>query len=424
MRRLIPALAALLLAGCGYPYTPPALPPVTAPGPAATGALATVAPAERRTPVTILVSLDGFRPDYLRRGNTPNLDALAAGGVQGTMRPSFPALTFSNHTAMITGLYPDRNGIVATQMYDPRRPDVKFTNSDPVQAFDPFWWGESEPLWIAAERNGIHTGVMFWPGSETGHDGVRPDDWMRYDANYTGDKRVRTVLDWMRRPAASRPRFTLMYQDAVDKAGHKFGPFAPETIAAIRDVDSWVGTLVAGLRALGQPANMLVVSDHGMEQVDPARAVLLDSLVPRGSYRWGQWGPFASIDALPGHEAEVAAGLLKPHPLVKCWRKEALPARFHYGHNPRVPQFVCVAEPGAELVATPPTNHGDHAYDPDLPSMTALFLANGPAFRAGAKAPPKFDNVDVYPLLRRLIGLPPAAGIDGTDAPFKDIIAR
>ena len=83
---------------------------------------------EVRTPVTILVSIDAFSPDYLRHGNTPNLDALAAEGVQGTMRPSFPALTFPNHEAMITGLRPDRSGIVAGVMYDPRRPDAKFTN--------------------------------------------------------------------------------------------------------------------------------------------------------------------------------------------------------------------------------------------------------------------------------------------------------
>ena len=33
-----------------------------------------------RQPVVILISLDGFRADYLQRGVTPNLSALAARG--------------------------------------------------------------------------------------------------------------------------------------------------------------------------------------------------------------------------------------------------------------------------------------------------------------------------------------------------------
>ena len=43
--------------------------------------------AEARDPVTILISIDGFRPDYLDRGITPNLRALAATGIYGPMRP-------------------------------------------------------------------------------------------------------------------------------------------------------------------------------------------------------------------------------------------------------------------------------------------------------------------------------------------------
>ena len=74
-------LASLVLSACAsLPYTPPALPPVTQPATAA---------AEQRSPVTILVSIDGFRADYLDRGVTPVLSKLAADGVSAAMRPSF-----------------------------------------------------------------------------------------------------------------------------------------------------------------------------------------------------------------------------------------------------------------------------------------------------------------------------------------------
>ena len=53
----------------------------------------------------------------------------------------------------------------------------------------------------------------------------------------------------------------------------------------------------------------------------------------------------------------------------------------------------------------------------------ALFLAVGPAF-VGGRTLGDFDNVDVYPLLRELIGLPPATGIDGSAARFAPVLKR
>src|SRR5215813_15466520 len=68
----------------------------------------------------ILISLDGFRADYIDRGLTPTLAALAADGVHAkAMKPSFPTLTFPNHYTLVTGLYPDHHGIVANRFTDP-----------------------------------------------------------------------------------------------------------------------------------------------------------------------------------------------------------------------------------------------------------------------------------------------------------------
>ena len=61
----------------------------------------------------------------------------------------------------------------------------------------------------------------------------------------------------------------------------------------------------------------------------------------------------------------------------------------------------------AAIARRPPGNRGSHGYDPALPSMQAVFIARGPSFRQGAMLP-TIDNVDVYPLLARLTGTPPA----------------
>ncbi|WBX85880.1 ectonucleotide pyrophosphatase/phosphodiesterase [Sphingosinicella microcystinivorans] len=397
LRALLTALVVLALSACAATPLP--------------RAAATV---EARAPVTILVSIDGLRPDYLERGVTPNINALAAAGVKASMRPSFPSLTFPNHHSVVTGLRPDRHGIVDNTMADPRRPDVRFTLGDPRQSLDPFWWDEAEPLWVTAERAGVRTGTMFWPGSEVAIHGTRPQDWLRYDKAVSGTQRINTVLDWMRRPATIRPRFVTLYFDTVDTVGHELGPDAPETTAALAEVDRLIGDLVGGLGALGQPANIVLVSDHGMGATADARVIRIDGMIPPEIGTIVTEGPFSGVNAIPGKDAEVAAKLLTPHDHMQCWRKGALPARFAYGKNPRVPEFLCLAASGWAIQARDREHilKGMHGYDPAEPDMAAVFIAAGPAIASGA-ALPVFDNVDVYPLLARLVGIAPVPGVDG-----------
>ena len=106
---------------------------------------------------------------------------------------------------------------------------------------------------------------------------------------------------------------------------------------------------------------------------------------------------------------------------MQCWPKAKIPARFHYGTNSRVAPIFCLAQVGWMIARTPPTRPGtggNHGYDNEAPEMRALFVASGPAFRHGARLA-DFDNVNVAPLLRDLLGLPPGDGLDGDDAPFR-----
>jgi predicted AlkP superfamily pyrophosphatase or phosphodiesterase len=407
----IKTVAAAAIAGLLYACTaPPAIAPVP-PAPAA----------EVREPVTILVSIDGFRTDYLERGLTPALSRLAAAGASGAMRPAFPTKTFPNHYTIVTGLSPDRNGIVANRFEDPARPGETFT----MAAADPYWWEQAEPIWVAAEKAGIRTATMFWPGSNVKLGGIYPSDWQQFNQQVSGRQRVDAMIDWMRRPAATRPRFATLYFDILDSAGHRFGPDAAETNVALREVDTLIGRLADELAALGQPANLVIVADHGMAAASTDRLIQLDQIASPQDYRAIEEGPYAAIEPQPGREAALAAALLKPHPHMQCWRKAEVPARLRYGRNPRVASFLCLAETGWMIATKPPAepwHGGNHGWDNAAPEMRALFIASGPAFAPGVRLAP-FDNVDVYPLLRRVIGLPPASNIDGTIEPVAKALA-
>lgn len=360
----------------------------------------------------ILISIDGYRGDYLERGFSPTLTALAADGVRAeALRPAFPSLTFPNHYTLVTGLNPDHHGIVNNRMIDPVS-GARFVYKEPATIADPQWWG-GEPVWVSVEKSGQHAATMFWPGSDVAIKNIRPSYWHQFDGKITPDERVDQVLQWLDLPPDQRPIFLTLYFDQVDHGGHDFGPDSAEVNAAIVLVDTALQRLVQGLkqRGLDQRANLVIVSDHGMTSAGRDRVVVLNDLVNVDYITIESAGILAGLAPKPGHEKEVENALLKPQAHMQCWKKTNVPKRLHYGTNPRIPEILCLANEGwligTQDVIDDPKHHfslGEHGYDNDLPSMRALFIAHGAAFKHGLVMP-EFDNVDVYPMLMHVLGI-------------------
>jgi predicted AlkP superfamily pyrophosphatase or phosphodiesterase len=406
-RLLLVALAAVGL-GCAplHPAPPPA-----------------AAAADQRPTPLLLISLDGFRADYLDRGRSPTLLALANDGVRAQwMQPSFPSLTFPNHYTIVTGRYPDDHGIVDNAMFDPVLGTFRLDLRKAVG--DGRWWDQAEPLWVTADKQGLKTATMFWPGSEARIHGYRPDHWRPYDGHMPYDARVDTILKWLDLPAKQRPEFLSLYFEGVDTAGHHYGPDSPQVNHAIGQVDAALARLVAGLRQRGlfDKMNVIVLADHGMALTPPSQRISLDQLIDARHARVVSTGAIAGLIPVPGHEAELETALLKPHPHMTCWKKSQIPARLHYGHNPRVPPLVCSARVGWLIISdrTSLLHHGrpvwgEHGFDNAAPQMRALFLAHGPGFRRHVVVP-AFPNVDVYPLMTHLLGVTPQPNDGDYDA--------
>ena len=378
---------------------------------------------EKAPHLTILVSMDGFRADYLDRGLTPNLKALADDGARGAMRPSFPSLTYPNHYTLVTGKRPDRNGVVGNEMEDAVIGGPKFTMNAPT-ASDPRWWSQAKPFWWSVERQGKRAGAMFWPGSEVAIDGVRPSHWMKYDHSLAYGARVDQVLAWLDTADGPPLAFTTLYFDAADTEGHHFGPDSPELNAALVELDRNIGRLVEGLKARGRfdATDIVIVADHGMAPLPAANRVVLDDLIDMSRIHLVTKGAVTSFSPEPGQGKAVEAAFLRGRPPhMTCWKRAAVPARFHYGRNARVPAIVCLSETGwyttTRAAKAKPgkwdgKNGGAHGFDPYDPRMRAVFVAHGPSFKPGVVLPP-FDNVDVYPLLARITGVTPEKG-DGS----------
>src|SRR5690606_5667 len=139
---------------------------------------------------------------------------------------------------LVTGLHPDRHGIVYNTMTDPDLPGRAFRLSDRGEVMDRVWWDDATPIWVSAEAAGITTATLFWPGSEAATQGGRPPNWLPCEQSLSSIGRFNMVLNWMRLPPAERPGFVTLYFDIVDTMGHWHGPASPELEDALAQVDA------------------------------------------------------------------------------------------------------------------------------------------------------------------------------------------
>ncbi|MGB7210246.1 MAG: ectonucleotide pyrophosphatase/phosphodiesterase [Pyrinomonadaceae bacterium] len=368
-------------------------------------------------PTVILISLDGFRYDYLDKYSPPTLNKLAKQGVRAKwMTPSFPTKTFPNHYTVATGLYPAHHGIVENNIWDF---GVTFGLGKREEVQNSRWW-LGEPIWVAAEKQGLRAAAFFFPGTEAEIAGKRPTFWKQYDGKIPNNDRVDQILAWLDLQQVERPRMYTLYFSDVDDAGHGFSPDSEETKKAVQTVDENVRRLMDGLRVrkIDRKINVIIVSDHGMATVDQKNAIVMDDYLDNDkTERVLTTGEIWQIFPKAGLEDQIMAGL-KPIQHAVCWRKADIPARLHYRNSLRIAPIVCSANEGwfmtsRERYETQKKRadferlKGAHGYDNKYESMRAIFVGHGKAFKK-KKVVEAFDNIHVYELMCKILGLKPA----------------
>ena len=411
MNRFLFCLSLLAFAGCATSSPVASEPPPSKP----TGAdIQAAAP----TPL-VLVSIDGLRWDFPAEFGMKSLLEMAADGATAdSLVPVYPSKTFPNHYAMVTGCYADRHGLVSNEFFDPTD-GSSYALNDRAAVRNAKWYG-CTPLWNAVEMHGGISASYFWVGTEAAIGGRRPKHWRAYDAGVTNEARVDQALAWLNSPAAERPRLILLYLSEVDSAGHQYGPSAPETKAAAARVDSAIERLRRGIREIGRPTNLVVVSDHGMASPNPSKVVWLDEAVDlKKGWVVKVSGAQAMLYVAPGivepekskRERAMQKQLRAISAPWRVWKRDEVPKRLHFSESPRIGDLVIdIDEPWSiEFKSKRPTiSKGNHGWDPTrYKNMHGVFFAEGPAFRAKARVP-SFPNVDVFSLALRLLNIPSA----------------
>ena len=371
----------------------------------------------------LLVSLDGFRHDYMALHHPPTLEALAQSGVKAdALIPQFPSLTFPNHYSIVTGLRPENHGIVANEIRDAALPGV-FSPKNTEVVNDGRWWG-GEPIWVTAERQGVRSGTMFWPGSTAVIQGVRPSYYRAFDQSLPNTSRVDQVLAWLDLPESQRPRFFSLYFDITDTVGHESGPESAELKQSVLKVDSDIQYLIDGLkkRKLFDEIDLIFVSDHGMTSLDPKQLIALEKMIDINQVETIGGGALLGVFPKPGFEDSIYQSLRKVQSHFKVFKRDEVPERFHYTQSKRIPPILCLADEHWYMSpkARELTTKGTHGFDNQLESMQGFFVAHGPDFKSDLKVK-AFENIHIYSLMTHLLGLK-AAKNDGDFEKISEVL--
>ncbi|KAF3768672.1 Phosphodiest-domain-containing protein, partial [Cryphonectria parasitica EP155] len=388
-------------------------------------------------PTTLIISLDGFRADFLQRGLTPRLNAFVKEGVSPLyMNPSFPSVTFPNHFTLATGLYPEAHGVVANSFWDPKL-QQEFYYTDTDVSMQSKWWN-GEPFWVTAEQHGIRTAIHMWPGSEAHLGGVEPAFIDQYNGREKLSNKVARIFEFLDRPGLEdphartedmRPQLIAAYVPNVDADGHKFGPNSTEIRSTIQNADTMLDDIFLGLEArnLTDIVNVIVVSDHGMATTDVSRMIQMEDLVDLSKVDHIDGWPLVGLRPKdPSDLDEMYQGLLdkaNTNPNFDVYLRDVnMPERYHFSNNERIAPLWIIPKTGWAIVdkkefdiedakANNKVYHpqGLHGYDHEHPLMRAIFIARGPAFphQPGSRVEP-FQNIEVYNILCDSIGLTPA----------------
>ena len=261
---------------------------------------AAVVPAKPQRHVVVVV-WDGMRPDFVTEQNTPTLWKLAREGITFRNHHAvYPSATMVNGTAIVTGIYPGRSGIIANHVY---RPDIDPHHSIDVELPAVVKKGDevsggkyilvptiAELVQHAGGRTVIASAktvgllldrqadvgtakncVTLFAGkslpaeiipSITATLGPFPSGHLQQDAWTT---KAMTDCFWK----DGVPALSVLWLGEPDLTQHESAPGAPAALAAIKSADE---NLAAVLSALDQRdargrTDVFIVSDHGFSTI-------------------------------------------------------------------------------------------------------------------------------------------------------------
>lgn len=185
----------------------------------------------------VIISIDALHPAALNAGTTPTLyREMRQGAYTLDGQSTNPPLTLISHTAMFTGLGPDKNGKLDNQ-WQPGEPTIV-----------------RQTIFNSAKQNGFQTG-FYYSKQKLGYlvnKAVDVHRWSRDDA-------IDLAEDFVRKPGR---HFVFLHVSGLDFVGPEYGWLSPEYMEELSYIDEYLTPLI---RLVKEQKNYVIIitSDHG-----------------------------------------------------------------------------------------------------------------------------------------------------------------
>lgn len=371
-------------------------------------------------PIVIQVSLDGFRADYMQKINPPNLNKIAKAGIYSPgMIPSYPTHTYPNHFTLVTGRRPSNHGILSNVFWDESRKEKYDAFGE--SSGDNTWY-QGDPIWNVVEKNGMIAHTNQWVASEVHVNNQDPTCYAPYSSKVTTAQRFDVVIEWLKLPAEKRPHYINTYVAIIDSAGHANGPDSKEVREAVLEADRELGRLWDFIRQSDLPINIVITSDHGMQENFQDKIIFLGDKTDLSGFKWGDKG--AAVMLYHDDEARVQKAykeLKAKENNYKVYLRNEIPEEFHLTNSDRVGDILAISEVGhymTDRTFNPDKPYrvggGSHGWPASNKSMHALFIAAGSHIVKRRSTIPEFSNIDIYPFIMELLGVTTSVPFDGS----------
>jgi len=402
----------------------------------------------------ILVSIDGFRPDFYldKSWPTPNLQELVKKGSHANgVRCIFPSVTYPSHTTLITGTFPAKHGITYNTMPNDDRKYEWTTDSKKIKA---------ETLWQAVRKGGMKSASISWPvsvGAEVDYN--LPETWSATNMadRKTGISQSATpkgLLEEMEKYAIGdvdmeelnlsslamdennsrmaayifrkyKPQFLSIHIAGVDGAEHKEGRSGPGVSKAVASADHAVMNLMDAVVKAGlqDSTTIIITGDHGFLDINKGLSPNVWLTEIGINSKVGADEPVAKFQAAGGAAFFHLKNNKDLKTLAKVRKKLAsLPQEYQQmfrivereeldkiGADPHA-MFALAAAKGVYIqdTETGPVvsarKGGAHGFFPDVPEIRTGFIIAG----AGVKKGVVLESIgleDVAPTVAKLLGI-------------------
>jgi hypothetical protein len=395
------------------------------------------------TSLTLLLLVDAFRPDYLR--DAPFLSQLAERSVTGRLRETFG---FLPRAAYFGGLSAEQFGFTNMFCCDMARspfavarwlPPAAFTSSATAagvrELVDAHARARVTPF-AATYVSSLNIPPAILPhlavsereapwSAKAGYRSVfheldeRGEKWVAETWPLTNGLSDRSDAGIARHFCSSltgEERFAYCHLQALDAAGHAYGPEGAGLRKLVRETDDLVNDLVEQLSGRYDELKLIVFGDHGMVSVTrsvdvrPALAIASRALVPGVDYVYFLDSTMVRLWFL----TERARGpLMEGLSEIKGlrWVDDDEKARHRIARcHPSNAHEIFLADPG--VVVSPDffasdgaAPRGMHGYDPDCRDNQGLFLAHASDIAPGDAG--VVDATEIYDWTRECLGLVP-----------------